>query len=137
MLAFIMSIYLPDWTTHILFDIKNEIYVHFFKNFIQITKNFLHIIFQRGVIKIMQIFEYTVTATEGLKAYDASRLIQIAAESGCTVTLEKGGKTVNAKKLFAVMGLGIKNGDKIKLTVSGSNENETAESIKSLLLETV
>ncbi|MBQ2422416.1 MAG: HPr family phosphocarrier protein, partial [Clostridia bacterium] len=44
----------------------------------------------------MQIFEYTVTAEEGLKAQDASRLVQIAAESGCTVTLEKNGKTVNA-----------------------------------------
>ncbi|MBQ5890649.1 MAG: HPr family phosphocarrier protein [Clostridia bacterium] len=82
----------------------------------------------------MQIFEYTMRADEGLKAYDASRLIQVAVESGCTVTLEKSGKTVNAKKLFAVIGLGIKNGDKIKFTVSGANETETAESIKSLLL---
>ena len=82
----------------------------------------------------MQIFEYTMRADEGLKAYDASRLIQVAVESGCTVTLEKNGKTVNAKKLFAVIGLGIKNGDKIKFTVSGANETETAKSIKSLLL---
>ena len=73
----------------------------------------------------MQIFEYTMRNNEGLKAYDASRLIQVAVESGCTVTLEKSGKTVNAKKLFAVMGLGIKNGDQIKFTVSGANEAET------------
>ncbi|MBQ2816097.1 MAG: HPr family phosphocarrier protein [Clostridia bacterium] len=85
----------------------------------------------------MQIFEYTVTADEGLKAYDASRLIQLAVESGCTVTLEKNGKTVNAKKLFAVMGLGIKSPDILKFTVSGANEIKTAENIKALLLEMI
>ena len=85
----------------------------------------------------MQIFEYTVTAEEGLKAQDASRLVQIAAESGCTVTLEKNGKTVNAKKLFAIMGVGIKSPDIIKFTVSGANEIKTAENIKTLLLEMV
>ena len=85
----------------------------------------------------MQIFEYTVTADEGLKAYDASRLIQLAVESGCTVTLEKNGKTVNAKKLFAVMGLGIKSPDILKFTVSGANEIKTSENIKALLLEMI
>ena len=85
----------------------------------------------------MQIFEYTVTADEGLKAYDASRLIQLAVESGCTVTLEKNGKTVNAKKLFAVMGLGIKSPDILKFTVSGDNEIKTSENIKALLLEMI
>lgn len=86
------------------------------------------------LFKKMQIINHTVVAVDGLGALTASRLVKIAAESGCTVTLDKNGKTVNAKKLYAVIGLDVKKGDKITFTVSGPSESDTADGIKKLLL---
>ncbi len=83
----------------------------------------------------MQVIDYTVASADGLGALPASGLVKIAAESGCTVTLDKGGKTVNAKKLYAVIGLRVENGDKITLTVSGPGENDTAMDIKKFLTD--
>lgn len=85
----------------------------------------------------MQTINYTVSCPDGLKAAVAGQLVKIADESGCTVTIDKGRKTVNAKKLYAVIGLDIRLGDKITLTVSGPSETVTADGIKTLLLEKV
>lgn len=85
----------------------------------------------------MQIINYTVSSPDGLKTAVAGQLVKIADESGCTVTIDKGGKTVNAKKLYAVIGLDVRHGDQITLTVSGPSETDTAGGIKTLLLENV
>ncbi len=83
----------------------------------------------------MQTIDYTITADNGLNPIVAGRLMKIAGESGCTVTIEKNGKTVNAKKLYAIIGLAIDRGDKVTLTVAGPSENETSERLKGLLLD--
>lgn len=85
----------------------------------------------------MQVFSYTVSSIDGLSASSAGLLVKTAAESGCTVTIGKGGKSVNAKKLYAIIGLDVKQGDEITLTVSGPDESDTANRIKELLLSTV
>lgn len=81
----------------------------------------------------MQVINHTVVG-DGFGALKANRLVKIAAESGCTVTIDKNGKTVNAKKLYAIIGLDVKKGDKITLTVSGPSESDTADGIKRILL---
>ena len=47
-----------------------------------------------------------------------------------TVTIEKAGKSVNAVKLMALMGLGIKCGETITVTVEGGNEEANAASLE-------
>lgn len=81
----------------------------------------------------MLVINHTVVG-DGFGALTANRLVKIAAESGCTVTIDKNGKTVNAKKLYAIIGLDVKKGDKITLTVSGPGESDTADGIKRILL---
>ncbi len=81
----------------------------------------------------MLVINHTVVG-DGFGALTANRLVKIAAESGCTVTIDKNGKTVNAKKLYAIIGLDVKKGDKITLTVSGPSESDTADGIKRILL---
>ena len=109
-------------------------YAFFDKFFRRISISYNTKNIQKEVLfKKMQVINHTVVG-DGFGALTANRLVKIAAESGCTVTLDKNGKTVNAKKLYAVIGLDVKKGDKITLTVSGPSESDTADGIKKLLL---
>jgi len=47
-----------------------------------------------------------------------------------TVTVIKGGKSVNALKLMALMGMGIRQGDTVKVTVEGADEDAAAAAIE-------
>ena len=53
------------------------------------------------------------------------------------VTIEKDGKTCDMRKLMAVMGLGIKQGETITVTVEGEDETVAAEEIAAFLNENV
>ena len=46
------------------------------------------------------------------------------------VTVAKGEKSVNALKLMALMGMGIKQGDTVKVTVEGADEDAAAAAIE-------
>ena len=46
------------------------------------------------------------------------------------VTLEKDGKTVDASRLMAVMGMGVKKDMTVKVTVEGEDEEACYEAIK-------
>ena len=58
-----------------------------------------------------------------------------AAKYGSDIKIEVNQKTADAKKIFSVMSLGAKNGDDITVTVSGSDEEKAAESLKKLISE--
>lgn len=71
----------------------------------------------------MKKFEYTITDPLGIHARPAGLLVKAVKALDSTVTIEKvGGKSAEAKKLMAVMGLGIKQGDTVTVTVEGANE---------------
>lgn len=53
------------------------------------------------------------------------------------VTIEKDGKACDMRKLMAVMGLGIKQGETITVTVEGEDETVAAEEIAAFLNENV
>ena len=79
----------------------------------------------------MKSFEYTITDPVGIHARPAGILVkEIKTYEGVTVTVTKGEKTVNALKLMALMGMGIKQGDTVTVSVEGANENEVAEKIE-------
>ena len=49
------------------------------------------------------------------------------------ITITKGEKTVGAGKLMALMGLGVKCGDTIVVTVSGGDEETSEKTMKDFL----
>ena len=67
----------------------------------------------------------------------AGLLAKKAKEFQSAITLEKDGKSVNLTKLMAVMGLGIKQGETITVTVEGEDETVAAEEIAAFLNENV
>lgn len=70
----------------------------------------------------MKSFNYTIKDELGIHARPAGLLVKKAKEFESVITIEKGGKTANAAKLMAVMGLGIKCGDSINITIEGTDE---------------
>ena len=56
----------------------------------------------------MKSFEYTITDPVGIHARPAGILVKKIKEFASTVTVIKGEKEVNALKLMALMGMGIK-----------------------------
>ena len=85
----------------------------------------------------MKTFTYTIQDEVGIHARPAGLLAKKAKEFQSTITLEKGGKSVNLTKLMAVMGLGIKQGETITVTVEGEDETVAAEEIAAFLNENV
>lgn len=74
----------------------------------------------------MKTFAYTIKDEVGIHARPAGLLAKKAKEFESTVTLEKGGKTAAATKLMAIMGMGVKCGDTVNVTVEGTDEEKAA-----------
>ena len=78
----------------------------------------------------MTSFEYTITDPVGIHARPAGLLVKEIKKYASTVTVIKGEKEVNALKLMALMGMGIKQGDTVKVTVEGADEEAAAAEIE-------
>lgn len=81
----------------------------------------------------MKEFSYTITDPQGVHARPAGVLVKEAAKYQSSITLEKDGKSGDMKRIFAVMGLGVKCGETITVKVDGSDEAEAAEAVESFL----
>ncbi len=81
----------------------------------------------------MKEFNYTITDPQGIHARPAGILVKEAAKYESSVTIEKDGKTGDAKRIFAVMGLGVKCGQTITVKINGSDEDAAADAIESFL----
>ena len=79
----------------------------------------------------MKSFEYTITDPVGIHARPAGLLVkEIKNFAGSAVTITKGEKSVNALKLMALMQMGIKQGDTVKIEVEGGNEEAVATALE-------
>ena len=79
----------------------------------------------------MRQFNYTITDPVGIHARPAGLLAKAAKALDSTVTIAKAdGKSAAATKLMALMGLGIKQGDVIHVTVEGGNEDANAAAME-------
>ena len=79
----------------------------------------------------MKEFTYTITDPVGIHARPAGLLAKAAKALDSTVTIAKAdGKSAVATKLMALMGLGIKQGDTVTVTVEGGSENANAAAME-------
>ena len=70
-----------------------------------------------------------VASAHGLHARPAAHFVKAVNDSGCTVELQKGERTINAASILGVVSLGIEHGDEVTLWVQGA----TAEAVLQLL----
>ena len=67
----------------------------------------------------------------GIHARPAGLLVkEIKSHAGSAVTITKGEKSVNALKLMALMQMGIKCGDTVRVDVEGGDEEAVATAIE-------
>ncbi len=71
----------------------------------------------------MKTFTYTIRDEVGIHARPAGMLVNKAKEFECGVTVHKDGRSADAKKLFSLMGLGVKCGDFIQVEADGADED--------------
>lgn len=70
----------------------------------------------------MKTFNYTITDEVGIHARPAGLLVKEVKNCDSTVTVAKDGKKADAKKLMALMGLGVKKGETVTVTIEGGDE---------------
>ena len=83
----------------------------------------------------MKEFTYTITDPVGIHARPAGLLAKKAAGFKSTVTVIKGEKKADTRRLMAFMGLGIKCGDTITIQAEGEDEQAAAEAVQAFLKE--
>ena len=83
----------------------------------------------------MKTFDYTIKDELGIHARPAGMLAKAAKEYESKITITKGEKTVGCTKLMALMGLGIKCGDTVTVTVEGADEERAAAEMESFFSE--
>ena len=78
-------------------------------------------------------FQYTVRDPLGIHARPAGLIAKKVKELGCEVQISCRGKGASGAKLLSLMGLGVKGGDVIEISVSGEDEEAAGEELKSFL----
>ena len=78
---------------------------------------------------------YEIKDPLGIHARPAGLLVKKAASFKSDITISKNDKTADLKKIFGIMGLGVKQGDKVGIKISGEDELEASEAIKEFLQE--
>lgn len=78
----------------------------------------------------MKKFEYVIKDEVGIHARPAGLLVKEAKKYESKITISKDGKSAEATKLMAVMGLGVKCGQSVEVAVEGTDEDAAFEGIK-------
>lgn len=78
----------------------------------------------------MRTFEYVIKDEVGIHARPAGVLVKEAKKHESKITISSNGKSAEATKLMAVMGLGVKCGQTVEVSVEGADEDTVAEEIK-------
>lgn len=83
----------------------------------------------------MKVFKYVITDPEGIHARPAGILVKQAAGYQSSVKIAKGEKSADAKRIFGVMGLGVKTGEEVTITVEGADEDTAAAELETFFKE--
>lgn len=86
-------------------------------------------------LKTMQTFQHIMTDEEGLHARPAGLLAKFAQSCPSSITMSYQGKSVDAKRLFAIMSLCVKTNDSILFQIEGEQESRDCENLKTFCRE--
>ena len=83
----------------------------------------------------MKEIKFTVTDPLGIHARPAGILVKEAKKFSSKITVWKGDKSCDMRKLLALMGLAVKQNNEITVQVEGDDEAACAEAIEKFLKE--
>lgn len=81
----------------------------------------------------MKEIKYVITDENGIHARPAGILVKKAKEFNSNIKITKVGKSADAKKLFNIMSLAIKQGDEIIVTIDGEDESVATQELQEFL----
>lgn len=83
----------------------------------------------------MKEFNYVLKDDNGIHARPAGILVKEVAKFKSEVKVTLREKVADARRIFALMGLGAKKGDELLISVSGEDEDEVTEKLKEFFSE--
>lgn len=83
----------------------------------------------------MKEFTYVITDQAGIHARPAGDFVKAAKVFASSVKIFKNGKAADAKKIFGLMSLGVKQGEEILIQVEGEDEETAAPVLEAFLKE--
>jgi len=78
----------------------------------------------------MKTFTYIIKDEIGIHARPAGMLAKEAKNFKSEILIEKNGKSVNATRLMMLMGLGVKCGETVRVTINGEDEAAAARAME-------
>lgn len=81
----------------------------------------------------MKTIHYVVTDNEGLHARPAGLLVKEANKFNSNISIQKGEKSADAKRIFSIMSMAVKKGEEITLTFEGEDEETAANTLEQFL----
>ena len=83
----------------------------------------------------MKQFEFVVEDENGIHARPAGLLVKKTQTYQSNISISCNGKNADAKRIFALLGLAIKKGDKITVSAEGKDEETAAKDFETYLKE--
>ncbi len=83
----------------------------------------------------MKNFSYVITDEIGIHARPAGLLVKEAKKYASKVVIKANGKSAEATRLMAIMGMGVKCGQTVEVEVTGDDEDTAFEGMKAFFEE--
>ena len=81
----------------------------------------------------MRSFMYTIKAPVGMHARHAGLLVRQTSQYRSDITISKDDRSANGKAILALMGLGVRQGDLIRITIEGEDEDIATQELKNYI----
>jgi Phosphotransferase System HPr (HPr) Family len=83
----------------------------------------------------MVSFEFTIKDELGVHARPAGVMVKEIRSLPCSVTIECGTRSADGKKLFDIMGMGIKCAETVRVVIDGEDEDAVKERLETFFAE--
>lgn len=83
----------------------------------------------------MKEFKYTIQDALGIHARPAGMLVKAVAGFKSAITIDNGVKKADARRLMAVMSMGVKQGQEVTVTVDGEDEDAAIAALEAFFKE--
>ncbi len=83
----------------------------------------------------MKEMKYTIQDALGIHARPAGMLVKVAAGFKCAVSIDNGVKKADAKRIMAVMGMGVKQGQEVTVVCDGEDEDAAIAALETFFKE--
>ncbi len=85
----------------------------------------------------MKTVLHTVHDKLGIHARPAGQIVKLASQYKSDIKFSTAAKTVDARRIMALMGLGVHAGDQLKITFNGTDETAAAAAFSAYLKQSL